>query len=239
VAYPQKATDPEIREAYEETKSIWKAGKRLGMGGQSVHERLVKMGVKLRNPKFTDAEILLLKSSYVIYRDAGKIAELATRMGREKTTICGKARTLGLTSPKHERRYYSIWKYMDEDTARVIFEDFRNTRGTMGDYCRRKGLGELGFSRTMQRHFPDEWDAVIEAQEAWLLRSPLAALRVADRPGGHQARLRALHSMQAQRADRRQGVERGLRPFRLRGCHARVDRAPAEWARGSLLADDR
>ncbi|MCK4513000.1 hypothetical protein KAW64_14740 [bacterium] len=162
--YPQKATDAEIREAYGQTKSVAKAGGLLGMNGSSVHERLVKMGVQLQDHRFTAAEILLLKTSYVAYRDAGKLADLAKRMGRDKTTICGKARTLGLTSPKHARRYYAIWKYMDEETARVIFEDFRNTRGTMGDYCRRKGLGELGFSRTMQRHFPDEWDVVIEAK---------------------------------------------------------------------------
>jgi len=164
VGAKQRCTDDEIRDAYKEAGSVKAAGQLLGIHGSSVHERLVKMGISLPNSHFTAAEILLLKSSYVAYRDAGKLADLAKRMGRDKTTICGKARTLGLTDRGHKKRYHAVWKYTDEATARVIFEDFRNVRGTMKDYCRRKGYDELGFSRTMQRHFPDEWDMVIEAK---------------------------------------------------------------------------
>jgi Holliday junction resolvase len=160
----QKASDNQLIESYHELGSIWLVGKKFNMCGQSVQERLKRLGIPLNCPTFTDEEKQRLKREYLVYRDAGKLNNLAESMGRTKPFICRKAKELDLTNPSHKKVYASVWKYMLEDTARIIFDDFKNSRGTMREYCSRKKYDELGFSRTLQHYFPDEWDVVIESK---------------------------------------------------------------------------
>lgn len=161
---PKKATDEELIAAYKELGNIWRVAERFGMCGQSVQERLVRLGVPRKNRVFTDEERERLRRDYVRYRDAGRVKELAQEMGRTVPFLSRQARRLGLTSYSHPRKHYGKWKYMTEAEARALFEEFKISRYTMTEFCTRKGLDDLGFSRTMQRFFPDEWDAVIEAK---------------------------------------------------------------------------
>lgn len=71
---PLKHTDEEIRDAYERTGSVWKAADELGMCGQSVHERLVKMGADTSQNVFTEEDEKYLAERYVLYRDAAQLA---------------------------------------------------------------------------------------------------------------------------------------------------------------------
>jgi len=71
---------------------------------------------------------------------------------------------LGLTDQHHAKPYLATWKYMSEEAARSILDDFRHSRGNLGEYCARKGYDDLGMSRTLQAYFPDEWDAIIESK---------------------------------------------------------------------------
>ena len=160
----KKVADDVIIAAYKETGNVWKTAKKVGLCGQSVHERLVKLGIELNSNPFTEQDMDRLRREYLIFRDAGKIADLAALMGRTKQFICRKAKEIGLTDQRHKRYYQSVWKYMSEDAARVILEDFRHAKGIMREYCARKDYDELGFSRTLQGFFPDEWDAIIEAK---------------------------------------------------------------------------
>lgn len=160
----RKATDEEIVAAYKETGNIWKAAKLLGMGGQTIQERLVRIGVARSNRPFTEDEEDRLRREYLLFRDTGNLAALAQSMGRHKTHICTQARRLGLTDQKRGKFWFGKWKYMSEEAARALFEKFRARSMTMGQFCLKYGLDDLGFSRTMQRFFPDEWDAVIESK---------------------------------------------------------------------------
>lgn len=99
----QKASDQEIIEAYSKTKNVWKAAKLLNMCGQSVHERLLKLNVKLNYPKFSIEEKLILELEYSSYRDAGKLKELAIKLNRTVPFICRKAKELGLTDIRHKK----------------------------------------------------------------------------------------------------------------------------------------
>jgi len=84
------------------------------------------------------------------------------RMGRTKQFLCRQARKMGLTNPAHGKPYLSVWKHMAEETARVIFEDFKKSSLGMMAYCKKRGYDDLGFSRTMREFFADKWDHVIE-----------------------------------------------------------------------------
>lgn len=160
----QKASDEQLLESYNRLKNVWEVAKEFGMCGQSVHERLVKLNVISKN-YFTKEDDDLLRKQYVLFRDLGRLDNLAEIMERDKTTICSRAKKLGLTDTKHKKIWVSTWKYLDEDTARHIFEEFKNSkRCTVELYCKQRGWDDLGFSRTMQKYFPDEWDAVIESR---------------------------------------------------------------------------
>lgn len=96
----QKATDQQILDAYNKVHNIWKAGELLGMCGQSVHERLKRLGVSLNNRPFTENDFLILKEFYTTHelkRGSGELQEIADKLGRTKQFISRKAKQLGLT----------------------------------------------------------------------------------------------------------------------------------------------
>lgn len=51
-----KRDDADIVSAYQQTGSVWKAASILGMCGQSVHERLKKLGIQLKQKRITREE---------------------------------------------------------------------------------------------------------------------------------------------------------------------------------------
>lgn len=105
----KKATDEQIIESYGRLNNIWLVAKEFDMCGQSVQERLVKLGIARSHPLFTEQEASRLKNDYLTYLRAGELQKLADEMGRTKPFICRKARALGLTdlkrSPKERANY--------------------------------------------------------------------------------------------------------------------------------------
>lgn len=97
MAYQKKASDNDVLESYRRNGSVWRAAKELGMCGQSVHERLEKLGAVQRMRIFTQEEEQVLAEKYIRHRNAGTLQDLADHMGRTKQFICRKARALGLT----------------------------------------------------------------------------------------------------------------------------------------------
>lgn len=99
MAQAQKVTDEKIIEAYQCTGNVWIAGKIVGICGQSVHERLVKLGIKRNNPNISRHEKDKIVECYRggIVRGDGKLKTLALELNRSKTTICQVAKKLGLT----------------------------------------------------------------------------------------------------------------------------------------------
>lgn len=103
----QKATNEEIRESYKRTGSVWKTGDELGMRGQKVHERLVRLGV-MESPKITEQERVMIREAYERGFKAGDgvLEQLSVITGRTRQLICREAGKMGLTSnsrPSNER----------------------------------------------------------------------------------------------------------------------------------------
>lgn len=99
----QKVSDNQVIEAYEKTKNLYKAAELLGICGSSLHERLVRLKVQMASPKITPAEDKFLVANYESYASQGRLDELAAKMQRQKTSICRRARTLGLTNQKRKK----------------------------------------------------------------------------------------------------------------------------------------
>lgn len=159
-----KATDDQVRDAYDRSGSVWKAAAELGMCGQSVHERLQRMGVDTSANLFTEDDEEYLSERYVPYRDAGMLQVLADEMGRTKQFICRKAGSLGLTDRNADKEYLRVWKGMPRECAERFWEDFKRSRFQISDFCRRRHYNIQSFCDCMRRNFPDEYDTVVASK---------------------------------------------------------------------------
>lgn len=159
----KRVSDSAIVESYRRTGNVHKTAADVGLNHSSVHERLVRLGIERNINYWTTEDTDRLRREYVIFRNAGKLVDLARAMGREKTTLCAYARALGLTDPRHAKAWSGKWKYISEEAARALFETFRRQRAPVVTFCKKRGLDEGAFGRTLRKFFPDEWDAEIEA----------------------------------------------------------------------------
>lgn len=166
MAYSKKATDEQVIESYQRTHSVWKAAEELGMCGQSVHERLQKLGVDTSQNVFTKEDEKYLAERYVVYRDAGQLQVLADEMGRTKAFICRQAGRMGLTDPKSKQPTRAkVWATAPDAVLIPIWERFKRSRKTMGAYCKANHYNVQSFVDAMRRAFPDEYDDVIDSKQ--------------------------------------------------------------------------
>lgn len=159
-----KPDDGALVASYEATGNIWKTAASLGVSGQWVHGRLRRLGIDTSLNVFTESDRRLLQRDYLDYKKLGKLDELAKLMGRTKPFICRQARALGLTDRRAPKLFARKWKGMEESDARIIMDAFKASPLTMGRFCKVNGYGPVGFWQTMTRHFPDEWEHVIESK---------------------------------------------------------------------------
>lgn len=159
-----KATDEQIIEAYSRLHSVWKVAGEFGMCGQSVHERLRRLGIDTSKNVFTDDDRRYLAERYVLYRDGGMLQALADEMGRTKQFICRQAGKMGLTDQGAQRKYARVWKDMPETVCKPIWEQFKRSRMGVGSFCRSRHYNVQSFTDAMRRCFPDEYDETIESK---------------------------------------------------------------------------
>ena len=101
----KRITDEDILKAYRKAGSVRKAGLALGLSGQGVHVRLQKIGATNPVNTFTDEDKKVLIAEYQGFADAGRLDDLAEKLGRTKQFICRKAKHLGLTNKARKRPY--------------------------------------------------------------------------------------------------------------------------------------
>lgn len=96
----KKRSDQEILESYAKTQSVWRSAQELGMCGQSIHERLKKLGASNPLKTVTEEQIQIIKDAYSVpfLRGESPLAALELKLGMHRTNICRIARRLGLTS---------------------------------------------------------------------------------------------------------------------------------------------
>lgn len=162
----KKVSDDVVIETYKKTNSVHKTGELLGINHATVHERLVKLESNKKQNLFSESDKERLKSVYIIYRDAGKIDELAAEMGRTKQFICRQAGQLGLTDKSHKKPYISVWADMPEDVAKPILEKLIRSKLSVGAFCKKNNYGVVLFSKRMAELFPGEWDAITEIKRS-------------------------------------------------------------------------
>jgi hypothetical protein len=120
----------------------------LGMCGQSVHERLQRMGIDTRPAgSWEPWQLESLKVEYA--KKYINLENLALRIGKLRSNVCRKARELGLTNQsRKERSKYGVSK----SQAELWLQEFEQSQPlTLREFSEGKGLWPYGLSRVFFR----------------------------------------------------------------------------------------
>jgi len=100
----QKASDQEVVQAYISCGSVKKAANALGMCGQSVHERLRRLGVAKSINTWSDEEVEKVRELYELGFESGdgKLKGLAKSISRTVPFVSRKAKELGLSNSRRK-----------------------------------------------------------------------------------------------------------------------------------------
>lgn len=142
--------------AYAETGSVWAAGKKLGISGQTVHERLRSIGYKLSNSEWSAEEIEELKSLVGHLT----IAEISNRLARPYNGVAIKISRLGIgsrTGNKRKIKPVRTTEYRKDKLSQYI-KELDETGIKITTFAKTKGLNIESLSRSIQAFYPDWWD---------------------------------------------------------------------------------
>ncbi len=161
----QKVSNEQIVDAYSRTGSVWKAGKELGICGQSVHERLAAIGYKMPGRKWTDDEKDELVRLIANQVTAG---EAARRLGRTFAAVTCMLNEIGVTGykAKQPKKLPRGAGYDKASMARHL-KAIEDSGVPATRYCRSHGINIDNFVNAAQTHYPERWQQLCAA------RSPL------------------------------------------------------------------
>jgi hypothetical protein len=150
----KRCTNEEIISAYWETGNVWKAAKRLGLCGQSVWERLKKMGYQLNLKPWTEDENNELRS-LLPHCD---LAEIGRRLGRSYSAVACQVSGLGLANQfrRGKRKSPKIITITVEKIETAIL-DLRNDVLPVTPYARSIGVEVESLVQAIQKQDMEFW----------------------------------------------------------------------------------
>ncbi len=155
---PLRATNEEIIDAYRATGSVWRAGKRLGLAGQSVHERLVAIGHPMNGRNWTVDEEAELHSLLV---SGVTLGEAARRLGRTFNGAATKASRLGVQVKRNHEVKLPRGAGYDKASILRHLKALEAAQIPATRYARAHGLAVEPFVQALQRHAPERWEAYV------------------------------------------------------------------------------
>jgi hypothetical protein len=161
----KKATNEQIIAAYKETGSVWRAAERLGMGGQTVHERLVALKYPIVSRKWDDDELQKLRSLV----DHMPISQIAHRLGRPYSGVAGKISELGIGSRagNRGRRKIPRGEGYDKHSLQKYAKQIDAADITVHAFARHHNLTVEALCRAFEVRLP-EWWAIYREKHAEL-----------------------------------------------------------------------
>lgn len=119
---PSKVSNSLIIESYERTGNVWKTAKEVGLCGQTVHERLTRLGMINKINYWTEKDDVILLENYAKFKAENMLSELAKSLGRTKSFICKKAKKLGLTDKNRKNVSDKVREKLSISTKKWISE---------------------------------------------------------------------------------------------------------------------
>lgn len=159
MAFPAKATNEQIVLAYQQYGSIWKAARSLGIGGQSLWERLKRIGYQMASSSWGEEEIMELTA----LAPQCTIGEIARRLGRPYAGVAAKISELGIGVRYGNSTRYSIKRGsgMTKAATALYLRDLMVFGGSLRQFCVQRGLAVELLARGVQAHHPDGWKEYI------------------------------------------------------------------------------
>ena len=166
-------TNEEIIEAYHLKGSIWRAAKSLGCCGQSLWERLKRMGYSLPNGAWSDDEVAELRA----IASECTLGEVGRRLGRSYASVACKVSELGIGTRfgNSQVRKVKRGSGLTKPVMAKHAKDLANWTGSAKQFCRQRGLDMEIFVQAMQIHEPDAWTQYVSTHSE-LASAALAAM---------------------------------------------------------------
>jgi 5-methylcytosine-specific restriction endonuclease McrA len=156
-----RVTNDQIIEAYNRTGSIWKAAKSIGIGGQSLHERLVHMGVPMKHRRWTgdeDDELITLLDNRLT------VGQIGSQLGRTFAAVACRMNELNLSVKSHDRKR-KLPRSSGYDKASVLkaMKSLELSLIPVTRFARANGLNADSLVYALGVHCPDRWQAHVAA----------------------------------------------------------------------------
>lgn len=176
-------TNQEIIEAYQQTGSVWRAGKLLGLSGQTVHEKLTAIGYPIAGREWSDEEIAELKS----LATQMTIAQIANRLGRPYNGVALKISRLGLGERFGNKQKKKIPRTGEYTKAKIeeYLKELNQTGEKVTTFSRANGLSTDTLVSAIQRYYPEWYEAYCE-EKAVKPKTPCPYCQVEFWPLNHK-----------------------------------------------------
>ncbi len=147
----------DIVTAYQNTGSVWKAAKALGLAGQTVHERLVANGYPISGRRWSDEEDAELRA---LVTERIPLGEIANRLGRSYAGVACRMGELNVSLGKPNRhKKVPRGAGYDRVSIQKHLVAMEKSGLTATKYCRSNGLAIESFVQVVQKYWPERWAA--------------------------------------------------------------------------------
>jgi hypothetical protein len=148
-------TAEEVIEAYRLTGSVWKAGRKLGLSGQTVHGRLRALGYSTSNGGWSEEEIERLRELVT----QATIGQIADELGRSYASIACKINELGIGSRHGNRIKKKLPRGagLDKVSVKRHIRDLEVSGLSITRYARQHGMVVDVLIRALEVHYPEWW----------------------------------------------------------------------------------
>lgn len=147
-------TNEEVIAAYRETGSVWAAGRKIGLSGQTVHGRLRAIGVKTGGA-WSSEEVERLRE----LSGQRPIGQIADEMGRSYASIACKINELGTGSRAGNRIMRKIPRGQGFDKASVkkYLVEIEASGEPITRWAKQHGMIVDTLIRAIENHYPEWW----------------------------------------------------------------------------------
>jgi len=147
-------TNEEVIQAYKETGSVWKAGKRLGVGGQSIWERLKRLNHPMSIVFWTKEEEGELKR---LVESGCNISDISKRLARSYGSIAARISSLGLRVKFTRRRKLERGILNKKQTQKLIKKLSVDNNIGFTKFCKQNSLKVDSVALAIQKYDMDFW----------------------------------------------------------------------------------
>lgn len=155
----QRFTNEQIIAAYKATGSVWKAAKNIGACGQSVWERLKRLGYEMPNQKWSEAEIAELEA----LAPACTVGEIARRLGRSYPAVACKVseKGIGVRYGNNLQRKSIRGSGLTKSATSNLVKQLSNYGGSIKSFAVQRGLDLESLVAAIQRYQPEYWTGYV------------------------------------------------------------------------------